>query len=149
MKKTTLTRSLFLAGAVALAGAANADAIFYPNGTMVDLGSDTALEQMAMGDSTVLVGTCTTCVDTTTLGAGAATVGTATRTVSTPVVRYEYVQPNIDFDAATARAQMRTHRHVVSRAPAMVSDNSAIVVGSATIPYSEITVGQPYYVLSY
>lgn len=141
MKKTTLTRALFMAGAVALAGAANADAIFYPDGTMVDLGSDTALEQMAMG-------TCETCVDTTALGAGSATMTTTTTTAAVPVVRYEYVQPNIDFDAATARAQMRMHRDKATRS-AVVSDSSAIVVGSATIPYSSITVGQPYYVMSY
>lgn len=142
MKKTTLTRTLFLAGAMALAGAANADAIFYPDGTMVDLGSDTALEQMAMGS-------CETCVDTTALGAGSASMTTTTTTTATaPVVRYEYVQPNIDFDPATARAQMRMHRDLATRS-AMVTDNSAIVVGSATIPYSAITVGQPYYVMSY
>ena len=75
--------------------------------------------------------------------------GTTTTTATVPTVRYEYVQPNIDFDAATARAQMRTHRHMVSRAPAVVTDNNAIVVGSATIPHIAITVGQPYYVLSY
>ena len=151
MKQTTLTRALFLAGAVALAGAANADAIFYPDGSMVDLGSENALEQMAMdgSSSSVLVGTCTTCVDTTALGAGPAAMTSKTTTTTVPTVRYEYVQPNIDFDAATARAQMRAHRHVVSQAPAVVTDKNAIVVGSATIPHSEITVGQPYYVLSY
>lgn len=141
MKKTTLTRALFMAGAVALAGAAQADAIFYPDGSMVDLGSDTALEQMAMG-------TCETCVDTTALGAGSATMTTTTTTAAVPVVRYEYVQPNINFDPATARAQMRMHRGMASRAQ-VVNDNSAIVVGSTTIPYSAITVGQPYYVMSH
>lgn len=139
MKKTTLTRALFVAGAMALAGAAHADAIFYPDGTMVDLGSDTALEQMA---------SCETCVDTTALGAGSATMTTTTTTAAAPVVRYEYVQPNINFDPATARAQMRMHRHMATRS-AMVTDNSAIVVGSATIPHSAIVVGQPYYVMSY
>lgn len=140
MKKTTLTRSLFLAGAVALAGAANADAIFYPDGSMVDLGSDTALEQMAMGS-------CETCVDTTALGAGSATM-TTTTTAAAPVVRYEYVQPNINFDPATARAQMRMHRGMTTRS-AMVTDNNAVIVGSTAIPYSSITVGQPYYVMSF
>lgn len=169
MKKTTLTRALFMAGAVALAGAANADAIFYPDGSMVELGSDNALEQMAMGN-------CETCVDTTTLGAGSSTM-TTTTTTAVPVVRYEYVQPNINFDRATVVSQMRLHPRGVNShptvmekqsaatfnvpqrageastmtggAPNMVTDNNAFIVGSTSIPYSSLTVGQPYYVLSF
>src|SRR5690606_32182150 len=63
MKKTPL--SLFLAGAFALAGAAHADAIFYPNGTMIDLGEHGADQIVWNQDGTIhSLGT----VDTTVLG---------------------------------------------------------------------------------
>lgn len=41
MKKTSLTRALFVAGVMAMAGTmAHADAIFYPDGTHVELGAN-------------------------------------------------------------------------------------------------------------
>jgi hypothetical protein len=161
MKKTSsLTRMLLAAGAIGLAGAANADAIFYPDGTMVELG-DNGAELLAL-DSTPSV-------DTTVLGAPAATV--TSTTVAVPQV--VYVQPNIDWDRTTVVSQMRDHRllshtdrhaaaatfDVPARAgeastmtggvPNMVTDNQTFVVGSTSIPYSSLSVGQPYYVMSF
>lgn len=163
MKKTSLTRALFVAGAVALAGAAQADAIFYPDGTMVELGESGA-DTLALDSS----------IDTTVLGAPAASL---TTTTTVPVHNFVYVQPNIDFDRHTVVSQLHhrssvgssTHLmqerqsaatfNVPSRAgeastmtggaPNMVTDNNTFVVGSLSIPHSSITVGQPYYVLSY
>ena len=56
MKKSSLTKALFVAGAVALAGAAQADAIFYPDGTVVELGNSdvTVMESGAIVASPVL-----------------------------------------------------------------------------------------------
>jgi len=166
MNKTSLTRALFAAGAVALAGAAQADAIFYPDGTMVDLGSDNALELSA--DASLSPAT-----DTTVLGAGAATV---TNPQAVPVIEHVYVQPNIDWDRGMVVSQMQHRGAVVSQptvterqsaatfdvparageastmtsgAPNLVTDNDSFVVGSNTIPYSAMTVGQPYYVMSF
>lgn len=159
MKKTSLTRTLFAAGIIGLAGAANADAIFYPDGTMVDLG-DNGAELLAL-DSTPMV-------DTTVLGGPAATVHTTTVTVPEVV----YVQPNINWDRASVMAQMDRHHdraHADRKAgigsevwdrtgdssvadggaPALGGGNGSYVVGSTTIPYSSITVGQPYYVMSF
>lgn len=160
MKKTSLTRILLAAGAIGLAGAANADAIFYPDGTMVELG-DNGAELLALGS--------TPSVDTTVLGAPAATVSSTT--VAVPQV--VYVQPNIDWDRSTVVSQMRDHRllshpdrHAAAAtfdvparageastmtggAPNMVTDNQTFVVGSNSIPYSAISVGQPYYVMSF
>lgn len=160
MKKTSLTRILLAAGAIGLAGAANADAIFYPDGTMVELG-DNGAELLALGSTPV--------VDTTVLGAPAATVTSTTVTVPQAV----YVQPNIDWDRTTVMTQMREHRmpshtdrHAAAAtfdvparageastmtggAPNMVTDNHTFVVGSTSIPYSSLTVGEPYYVMSF
>lgn len=176
MKKTSLTRALFVAGAVAMAGAAQADAIFYPDGSMVDLGSDVALEEGSLGDTSIaMTGTCETCVDTTVLGAGPSKM-TTTTTTTAPVVRYEYVQPNINWDRATVVSQMHLHKSMASRptvtekqaaatfdvpqrageastmtggAPNMSTDNNTFIVGGTVIPHSSITVGQPYYVMSW
>ena len=167
MTKTSLTRAMFVAGAVALAGAAHADAIFYPDGTMVELG-DSGADTLALDSSM------DSSIDTTVLGAPAASV---TTTTTVPVHNFVYVQPNIDFDRHTVVSQLHhrssvgssTHLmqerqsaatfNVPSRAgeastmtggaPNMVTDNNTFVVGSLSIPYSSITVGQPYYVLSY
>ncbi|RYF13275.1 MAG: hypothetical protein EOO30_21580 [Comamonadaceae bacterium] len=175
MKKTHLTRALFVAGAVALAGAAQADAIFYPNGTMVELGENGA-DHLAWNDD----GTLRTAgmVDTSVLGGPAAMTSTTVTTV--PTVEYVYVQPNIHFDRHAVRAQidhppvaMTSDTRVLGAGPAhddktfnvparageastmtngapnLVTSNDSFMVGSTAIPYSSITVGQPYYVLSY
>ncbi len=172
MKKTPL--SLFLAGAFALAGAAHADAIFYPNGTMIDLGENGADQIVWNQDGSIhSLGT----VDTTVLGGPAAST---TAVTTMPAHELVYVQPNIDFDRHAVRAQI-DHPHVAmvdtrvlgagpavhddnnfnvpSRAgeastmthgaPNLLTTNDTFVVGATAIPYSAVTVGQPYYVLSY
>jgi hypothetical protein len=164
MKKMSL--SLLAAGVMAVAGLAHADAIFYPNGTMVDLGP-TGADNLAL--------TSTDTLDTTVLGAGPAT--TTTVTTVTPTVEYVYVQPNINWDRNVAVAQMHHNYHLMHRgdsrmrhqaaatfnvparageastmtggAPNVVTDNNAMVVGSYTIPYNTVEVGGPYYVFSY
>lgn len=125
MKKTSLTRALFVAGVMAAAaGMAQADAIFYPDGTHVELGanavengladavlarsSTTAPSQddlLAMGvladqNGTMLASSDDYSIDTTTLGAGPARMTTTTVTTTTPV----YVFPNINFDRSTVLA---------------------------------------------
>jgi hypothetical protein len=169
MNKTQLSRTLFVAGALVLAGtAAQADAIFYPDGTMVELGENGA-EQLALDSPPGMV-------DTTVLG-GPAAVTTTTTATTVPASAYVYVQPNIHFDRSTVVSQMQhrdvvlNHRHVAHErqsaatfnvparageastmtggAPNMVTHNDTYVVGSVAVPYGAITVGQPYYVLSY
>jgi hypothetical protein len=126
MKKTSLTRALFVAGLMAVAGGvAQADAIFYPDGTHVELGanavengladsvlarsSSTAPSQddlLAMGvladqnSSSMIASSDDFSVDTTTLGAGPSRLTTTTVTTTTPV----YVFPNINFDRSTVLA---------------------------------------------
>jgi hypothetical protein len=168
MKKMSL--SLLAAGVMAVAGMAHADAIFYPDGTMVELGPNGA-DNLALGSSDSL-----SMNDTTVLGAGPATTTTTVTTV-TPVVEYVYVQPNIDFDRNTAKAQMHGNYHLMHRgdakmrhqaaatfdvparageastmtggAPNMVTDNRSMVVGSYSIPYAQVSMDGPYYVFSY
>lgn len=163
MKKMSL--SLLAAGVMAAAGVAHADAIFYPDGTMVELGPDGA-DNLALDRSMN---------DTTVLGAGPATA--ATVTTVTPVVEYTYVQPNINFDRHAAMTQMHSNYHLMHRgdskmrhqaaatfdvparageastmtggAPNMVTDNRSMVVGSYSIPYAQMSVDGPYYVFSY
>lgn len=164
MKKTSL--SLLAAGVMAVAGMAHADAIFYPDGTMVELGPNGA-DSLALDSSSTL--------DTTVLGAGPVTATTVTTV--TPVTEYVYVQPNINFDRSTAVAQMHHNYHLMHRgdssvrhqaaatfdvparageastmtggAPNVSTDNQAMVVGSYSIPYGSVEVGGPYYVFSY
>ncbi|MEJ8835524.1 hypothetical protein [Ramlibacter sp. AN1133] len=125
MKKTSLTRALCVAGLMAAAaGMAQADAIFYPDGTHVELGanavengladavlarsSTTAPSQddlLAMGvladqNGTMIASSDDYPIDTTTLGAGPARMTTTTVTTTTPV----YVFPNINFDRSTVLA---------------------------------------------
>jgi hypothetical protein len=129
MKKTSLTRALLVAGVMAAAGSlAQADAIFYPDGTHVELG-DSAVENglagavlarsattapsqddlLAMGvladqDRTVIASSDDTMVDTRTLGAGPANMSRATTTTvttTTPV----YVFPNINWDRHVVLSQ--------------------------------------------
>lgn len=172
MKKTPL--SLFVAGAFALAGAAHADAIFFPNGTMIDLGEHGADQIVWNADGTIhALGP----VDTTVLGGP----GVTTTTVTTaPAHEFVYVQPNIHFDRHAVQAQIdnppvaAVDTHVLGAgasvqddknfdvparageastmthgAPNLLTTNDTFVVGSTAIPHSAITVGQPYYVLSY
>jgi hypothetical protein len=149
MKKLSLT--LLAASAMAVAGLAQAD-------TSVLGGSSS--EILAADDSPV---------DTTVLGAGP-----TTRTETVTTTQYVYVQPNIDFDRATAMTQMRSNAHLMrdrramdrsaaatfntptrageastmtGGAPNMVTDNERMIVGSYTIPHSAVT--GPYYVFSY
>jgi hypothetical protein len=168
MKKMSL--SLLAAGVMAVAGMAHADAIFYPDGTMVDLGP-TGADNLALNSSDSL-----SMNDTTVLGAGPATTTTTVTTV-TPTVEYVYVQPNINFDRHTAMTQMHSNYHLMHRgdsrtrhqaaatfnvparageastmtggAPNMVTDNRSMVVGSYSIPYNQVSVDGPYYVFSY
>jgi len=104
MKKTSLTRALLVAGTLAVAGlgAAQADAIFYPDGTMVNLGPNGADNLALSSDGRVIA---MSPGDTTVLGAGPAATTTTTVTTLEPV--QVYVQPNIDWDPVTARAQVR------------------------------------------
>ena len=165
MKKMSL--SLLAAGVMAVAGMAHADAIFYPDGTVMELGPNGA-------DNLALTSSDSLSVDTTVLGAGPATV---TTTTVSPTVEYVYVQPNINWDRTTAMSQMHSNYHLMHRgdarmrhqaaatfnvparageastmtggAPNMLTDNRAMVVGSYSIPYSSVTTGTPYYVFSY
>ena len=164
MKKLSL--SLIAAATMAAAGFAQADAIFYPDGTMVELG-ETGADTLALDSSSSL--------DTTVLGAGPAT--TVTTTTVTPKYEYVYVQPNINWDRSTAMAQLHRNYHLTHRmdssvrhqaaatfnvparageastmtggAPNVVTDNQSMVVGSYTIPYNVVSVDGPYYVFSY
>lgn len=167
MKKFSL--SLLAAAALATAGLAQADAIFYPDGTMVELGESSS-EALALDSSTSM--------DTTVLGAGPATTSVTTVT-TVPKVEYVYVQPNIHWDRSVAVTQLRSNPHLVSDAsldnatrhqaaatfnvparageastmtggaPNAVTDNSALHVGSYHIPYQVVTLDGPYYVFSY
>lgn len=161
MKKMSLT--LLAAGVMAVAGVAQADAIFYPDGTVVELGENGA-DQLALDSSMS--------VDTTVLGAAPARVTTVTT-----APQLVYVQPNINWDRTTAMTQLHSNAHLMNKglsqhqrtqaaatfdvparageastmtggAPNAVTDNSSIVVGSYTIPHT-VVVGQPYYVFSY
>jgi hypothetical protein len=116
--KKTLT-ALVAASALAAAGLAQADAIFYPDGTVVELG-DSSVETLALDDSS-------TTVDTTVLGASAApaidnTIDTtvmgaaplsASTTTTVQVPQLVYVQPNINFDRATVLSQLHNRDLVV------------------------------------
>lgn len=165
-----LSLSLLAAGVMAVAGMAHADAIFYPDGSVVELGDSG--DSLTLSSSESLACTDEYCpgIDTTTLGAAPSTT---TRTVTT--TRYVYVQPNINWDRATAMAQVRSNAHLVRRgalmmdrsaaatfdsptrageastmtggAPNLVTDNQEVmVVGSYSIPYVAVT--EPYYVFS-
>lgn len=161
MKKISLT--LLAAGAMAVAGLAQADAIFYPDGTMVELGPNGA-------DNLALV--TTPSLDTTVLGAAPAT------TTTTTVTDYVYVQPNIDWDPTIARAQVHDSTHMMmygspsyqerhtaaatfdvpaqageastmtNGQPNLLTTNKPMIVGSYSVPLSAVT-STPYYVFSY
>ena len=151
MKKTSLTRALLVAGGLALAGigAAQADAIFYPDGTMVNLGP-TGADNLALSSDSSLMAMDNSVSDTTVLGAGPATTTTTTTTVTAPV-QYEYVQPNINWDRSTALNQVHHNRQAmrrIHRGETPLASSDAIVVGSYSIPYTAVS-GNPYYVFSY
>ena len=178
MKTTSLTRALFIAGAIGLAGAAQADVIFYPDGTSVELGESGA-DILALEESGSDVLAMDSSIDTTVLGGPSASLSTDTTVLGAPAVThsYVYVQPNIHFDRATAMTQLRHHRSVMGNqhmgsekaaaatfnvpsrageastmtggAPNMVTDNHSFVVGSRHIPYASITTTEPYYVMSF
>jgi hypothetical protein len=178
---TKLPLTLLAAGVMAVAGLARADAIFYPDGRVVELGESGA-ESLALSGSdsldTSVLGAGPSCTeascptDTSVLGAGPST---KTTTVST--TQYVYVQPNINFDRATAMTQLRSNAHLMHRgrlgmdrtaaatfdsptrageastmtggAPNVATNNQdRIVVGSYMIPHSAVTA-EPYYVFSY
>ena len=162
MKKMSL--SLLAAGVMAVAGMAHADAVFYPDGTVTELGE-------TGGDTLALDSSMSMSSDTTVLGAGPSTA-----VVTTTPMQYVYVQPNINWDRTTAMTQLHSNKHlrhgVSSRertqaaatfnvparageastmtggAPNMVTDNNRMIVGSYSLPYSDIGTG-PYYVFSY
>jgi hypothetical protein len=164
MKKFSLT--LLAAGAMAVAGMAQADAIFYPDGTMVELGPNGADNLVLLSEPTL---------DTTVLGAAPAT---ATVTTVTPVIEHVYVQPNINWDPVVARAQLRDDAHVMMYGPTyrerhqsaatfdvparageastmtngqpnlLTTNEKPMVVGSYSIPLASVTTS-PYYVFSY
>lgn len=136
MKKTSLTRALLIAGVMAAAGGmAQADAIFYPDGTHVELGANGVESGLA---SAVLARSSWTAPDSITLaalgvtadqnapviaasddmdgtvlassdlGVDATTLGAGpVRTTTTTVVTTTpvYVFPNIDFDPHTVLLQ--------------------------------------------
>jgi hypothetical protein len=119
--KKTLT-AIVAASALAAAGLAQADAIYYPDGSVVELG-DSSVETLALDDSSTMD---TAPVDTTVLGAsadpaidttidttvmGAAPSASTTTTVQVP--QLVYVQPNIDFDHATVLSQLHNRNLVV------------------------------------
>ena len=164
MKKMSL--SLLAAGVMAVAGMAHADAVFYPDGTVVELGA-TGADKLALDSSTRMN-------DTTVLGAGPSTTAAV---VTTTPLQYVYVQPNINWDRTTAMTQIHSNAHLLRHgidekqrhqaaatfnvparageastmtggAPNMVTDNNRMIVGSYSIPYSAVT-SEPYYVFSY
>ena len=141
MNKTSLTRALFVAGMMAVAGGvAQADAIFYPDGTHVELGENAVENGLA---NAVLARSSTTApgqdqllamgvladqngssmvasngIDTTTLGAGPARLTTTTITTTTPV----YVFANDNFDRGTV---LSSPHPMMSRARSMEMDRTA------------------------
>jgi hypothetical protein len=117
MKKMSL--SLLAAGVMAVAGMAHADAIFYPDGTVMELGPDGA-DNLALTSSDSLSTMAdssmdTPSLDTTVLGAGPATSSVTTTTTVSPAVEYVYVQPNINWDRSTAMAQIHSNYHLMHR----------------------------------
>jgi hypothetical protein len=166
MTKTSLTRALFIAGAVALAGAAQAQTLSSDLSSS-SVSSDTMSSSSSMSDSNS--------VDTTTLGAGSSTLP-STSSTTTVTTQYMYVQPNINWDRSTAVSQLHSNGHLMhgstmgnrtgatatfnvpARAgeastmtggsPNALTTNDRVIVGSYVIPYSSVTTS-PYYVFSY
>lgn len=139
MKKFSLT--LLAASAMAIAGVAQADAIFYPDGTVVELG-DSSLE---VSDSSSIDSMDTTVLgagssdldlsvdsssDTTILGAPAST--SSTTTVTTTIPQMVYVQPNINWDRSTALSQMRSNVHLMNRGRVALDNSATATFNSPT-----------------
>jgi hypothetical protein len=117
MKKMSL--SLLAAGVMAVAGMAHADAIFYPDGTVVELGPNGA-DSLALTSSDSLSMMADSSMDspsldTTVLGAGPATSSVTTTTTVSPTVEYVYVQPNINWDRSVALSQLHSNAHLMNR----------------------------------
>jgi hypothetical protein len=129
--KKTLT-ALVAVSALAAAGLAQADAIFYPDGRVVELG-DSSVESLALDESstmdiapvdTTVLGASSdplldTPIDTTVMGAPSSTLSSST-TTTVQVPQLVYVQPNIDFDRATVLSQLH-NRNLVIRDHRIVS----------------------------
>lgn len=137
MKKTSLTRALFVAGVVAMAGAAQADAIFYPDGNVVELGdanvtvSQSGAIMTTPSSDSSMTASSDSSVDTSVLGAGASSMGSTsvtTTTVSTP--HLVYVQPNINWDRTTAMSQLGANPHL--RGGHAIVDNTTRTQAAAT-----------------
>jgi hypothetical protein len=142
MKKMSL--SLVAAGALAVAGLAHADAVFYPNGTEVDV---------SPGNTMVL-------------GAGPATtteyVYVQPNTNWDPVIAREQLRRNgylphragyvvrhqaaATFDVPARAGDAST---MTGGAPNVATDNRALVMRRYSIPYAAVAVNEPYYVFSY
>jgi hypothetical protein len=148
MKKTSLTRALFVAGVMAVAGGvAQADAIFYPDGTHVNLGENAVENGLA---SSVLAQSSTTApssmvalgddmVNTTSLGAGPAPtrMTTTTVTTTTPV----YVFPSINPVPGPVLAQPhRMHARVITNEPVAL----ATVPPPLTVDTTSLGAGPAY-----
>ena len=129
MKKMSL--SLLAAGVMAAAGLAHADAIFYPDGTVLELGP-TGADNLALTSSDSLSMTADNSMsadnsmasDTSVLGAGPAMTTTTTTTV-TPVVDYVYVQPNVNWDRSVALDQIHRNYHLMHRGDARMRHQAA------------------------
>jgi hypothetical protein len=153
MKKFSLT--LLAAGAMAVAGLAQADAIFYPDGTSVELGDNGADSILASRDDsgsldTTVLGAgssdlnlmssseLSSSTDTSILGAGPSV--TTTTVTTGPLV---YVQPNINWDRTTAMTQLHSNAHLMNRhlgdKSAAATFNSPTRAGEA----STMTSGAP------
>ena len=120
MKKMSL--SLLAAGVMAVAGMAHADAIFYPDGTMVELGENgadsLALDSSSSINTTVLGGPSATlsssCLSTD-CAVNTTVLGAAPAVVTTTAPQLVYVQPNINWDRNTAMTQLHSNAHLVHK----------------------------------
>jgi hypothetical protein len=160
MKHSTLTRALFVAGAVALAGAANAGG----SGHLSSSDLSTPIAESSSSDSST--------VDTSVLGAGSSAMPSTTTTTTVTTKEYVYVQPSINWDRSAVVSQMHSNGHLMhgSRtqaaatfnvparageastmtggAPNALTNNDRVIVGSYVIPHATVTTS-PYYVFSY
>jgi len=118
MKKTSLTQALFVAGVVAMAGAAQAGGLSYgelrsdasPGST---LSSDMSLSSDATVSPEATVSSADSSIDTSVLGAGSSSLSSSTTTTTTVnAPRLVYVQPSIDWDRSTALTQMGSNAHL-------------------------------------
>ncbi len=158
MSKMSLTRALVVAGALAVvgAGAAQADTIFYPDGTTAELGN-TGADNLALVQRRQFDGHGHLVLQIPRCWARARRRRPTTTVTTEQPLRYVYVQPNIDWDRDTAIRQMHHNAHLLHRqamslnrtGATALNSGDAVVVGSYTIPYSSVVAGDPYYVFSY